>query len=71
MVWPLVFDPRETMTEEADVASIEECLNMADITKCHRLDDLVKTMLGRIDGSVVEYVLFSTKTDSNSQHHEG
>lgn len=30
--------------EKADVASMEESLNMADITKFHRLEDLVENV---------------------------
>lgn len=41
VVWPLVSDPRETTKEKADVASREESLNTVDITKLHRLEDLV------------------------------
>lgn len=41
VVWPLVSDLRETTKEKADVASREESLNTVDITKLHRLEDLV------------------------------
>lgn len=41
VVWPLVSDLRETTKEKADVASMEESLNTVDITKLHRLEDLV------------------------------
>lgn len=42
VVWSLVSDLRENT--KADMASMEESLNMAVITKFHRLEDLVENV---------------------------
>lgn len=71
VVWPLVSDLRETTKEKADVASMEESLNMADITKFHRLQGIVGNVgLQRwVSGS--EYVPFSKKHSLNPNPMKG
>lgn len=71
VVWPLVSDLRETTKEKADVASMDESLNTADITKFHRLEDIVGNVgLQRwISGS--EYVPFSKKHSLNPNPTKG